>query len=159
MQDADRDLEQLVVGDLEQLVAREGLQDVRPAPCRRGCSVEAGALEYCVDLVAQQRDVAGAAAVGGRGEQADEQPLADHGTAVVFGITAFQNAQEAMIKVTLSLAQIAKMEALAKWGVEVKLLPKCRTSRNSWTPRSPAPWTRSSPAQGFDPKTVKITRA
>ena len=76
-----------------------------------------------------------------------------------FGITAFQNAQEAMIKVTLSLAQIAKMEALAKWGVEAKLLPKMPDVSKFVDTKIASALDKEAAAQGFDPKTVKITRA
>lgn len=63
------------------------------------------------------------------------------------------------IKVTLSLAQIAKMEALAKWGVEAKLLPKMPDVSKFVDTKIASAVDKEAAAQGFDPKTVKITRA
>ena len=75
-QDAQRDVEQLVLGDLEQLVARKGLEDVHQRLAVMARGLEAGAREGALDLAAQQRDRARALGIGGRGEEADEQPLA-----------------------------------------------------------------------------------
>ena len=63
--------------DLEQLVARIGLEDVaeRLAGVARGRETET--LDHRRHLVAQERDVARAAAVGERGEKSDEAALAD----------------------------------------------------------------------------------
>lgn len=63
------------------------------------------------------------------------------------------------IKVTLSPAQIAKMEALAKWGVEAKLLPKMPDVSKFVDTAIASAVDKEAAAQGFDPKTVKITRA
>ena len=71
-----RDLEELVLLDLEELVARIALEDVeeRLAVVARGR--EARARHHVGDLAAQERDVARNAVVGGGGEEADEEPLA-----------------------------------------------------------------------------------
>ena len=78
IEDADRGVEQLVLADLEQLVAREGVEDVRAAPCRHGWSGDSPArATMWRTLRPQQRDRARAAAVGERGEQAEEQAHPD----------------------------------------------------------------------------------
>ena len=78
MQDLLRDLEQLVFGHLEQLVARIGLEDVGQRLGRVPGTRQVGALHHPLDLVPEQRNVARVAVVGGRGEQAEEAVLADH---------------------------------------------------------------------------------
>ncbi len=74
VEDADRGVEQLVLGDLEQLVAREGVEDVEQRLAVMALRGEAGALDRAPHLLPQQRDRVRAGAVGMRGEQADEQP-------------------------------------------------------------------------------------
>ena len=81
LQDAVGDLVQVVGRDLEQLVARVGLEDVgeRLAEVARGR--QARALGHVPHLAAQQRNLRNARAVGGRREEAEEAMLADHFTA------------------------------------------------------------------------------
>ena len=82
VQDAQRDLQQLVLADLEELVARVVLDDVLEAllvvAARRG----AGAGENPGHLLADQRHHAGGLVIGLGGEQADEAHLA-RGAAVL----------------------------------------------------------------------------
>jgi len=77
-QDAQRRLVEFVVGDLEQVVARVGLEDVvqglGQVPARR----QAGAAGDGLHLAAQQWRLRHARAVGGGSEQADETVLANH---------------------------------------------------------------------------------
>jgi hypothetical protein len=75
-QDAHGDPEQLVLGDLEQLVAGVGLQDVGQRLAVVAVGGEAGAIQRALHLLAQDRDGARTARVGRRGEQADEDALA-----------------------------------------------------------------------------------
>ncbi len=58
MQDSARDLEEIVVGDLEELVAREGLEDVDERLAVVRVRIEARALDGPLRLQAQHRDVA-----------------------------------------------------------------------------------------------------
>ena len=83
MKDAHRGLEQLVVGNLEQFVARVGLQDVHQGLAVVAAAGKSGALDHAVDLVTQQRDIAGTARIGDRGEQAGEKMLADYRAGLV----------------------------------------------------------------------------
>ena len=76
LQDAHGDVEQLVFGDLEQLVAREGVQDMRQRLAVMAGGGKPGALHHVRHLAAQQRNVARPAAVGAGGEQADKAALA-----------------------------------------------------------------------------------
>src|SRR5262249_36186409 len=71
-----RDAAQVLDRDLEELVARIGLEDMaeRLACVARGR--ETRALDHRGDLVPQQRDVARAAAVRERREEPEEAPLA-----------------------------------------------------------------------------------
>ena len=62
--------------DLEQLVAREGVEDVEQRLAVVAGRRIAGRRQHRVDLVAQERDLAGRAHVGLRREQADEADLA-----------------------------------------------------------------------------------
>ena len=78
VQDPDSDLEQLFDGDLEQLVARVGLQDLDQGLLVVAARRERGALEHGGHLAAQDRDVARAGVVGGVRVEAEEAPLADH---------------------------------------------------------------------------------
>lgn len=63
------------------------------------------------------------------------------------------------IKATLSAAQIAKMEALGKWGVEAKLLPKLPDVSKFVDTKIASAVDKEAAEKGFDPKTVKIIRA
>ena len=83
VQDAHRHVEQLILVDLQQLVAREGLEDRGEVLAVVRTRREAGALQRLVDLVAKQRDRADAFVVGGRGEEAHRLPLADDGALLV----------------------------------------------------------------------------
>ncbi len=82
VQDAQRRIQQLVLADLEQLVARivfqDGAQTLVVVAARRLVSARQGVL----DLAAQQRHLMGHDVVGFMGEQADEARLA-HGPALV----------------------------------------------------------------------------
>ena len=78
VQDLLHGLEQLVVVGLEQFVPRVGLEDVGERLARVAGRRQLGALEHPRHLVAEQRDLARIAIVGGRGEQAEEAVLADH---------------------------------------------------------------------------------
>ena len=73
---AQRELIERVLVDLEQLVARIGLQHVDQRLAGMALRVEAGAREHRVDLAAQIGDGAGRAGIGGRGEQADDAEFA-----------------------------------------------------------------------------------
>ena len=77
-EDAERRVVELVVGDLEQLVARIGLEDVVERLGQVPAGRQAGALDDRLDLAAQQRRLGHARAVCRRGEQAEEAVLADH---------------------------------------------------------------------------------
>ena len=77
LQDRQREVIQRVLVDLEQLVARIGLQHVDQRLAGMAVRIEAGARQHGVDLAAQIRDRAGRARIGGRGEQADDAELAD----------------------------------------------------------------------------------
>ena len=77
VQNADRDVQQLRHLDLEQLVARVGLQDVQKRLAVMALRVEAGQFHHLRDLAAEVGDLARAAVVGDRGEEAGDQPLAD----------------------------------------------------------------------------------
>ena len=78
VQDAHRDVVQLALADLEQLVARKGLQDVQQRLAVMAARIEAGEADRVGDLLAQHRDRHRAAGVGDRGQQADEEPFAGH---------------------------------------------------------------------------------
>ena len=78
LEDARRDLEQLAGVDLEQLVARVGLQDLAQRPPAVALRREAGPVQHLRGLLPQQRDVQHAVAVDVGVEQAEEPPLPDH---------------------------------------------------------------------------------
>jgi hypothetical protein len=77
VEDAERDLVELVLADLEQLVARVGLEDLDERLVVVAGGNEAAAVEDPLHLPAQHRDLPGAGAVGGRGVEAEEAPLPD----------------------------------------------------------------------------------
>ena len=87
-QDAVRGGEEIVLGNLEQLVARIVVEDVRQRLAVMAGRRQAGARYHVLDLAAQQRDVTGAAAVGAGGEQADEAALAGQLAVIVEGLHA-----------------------------------------------------------------------
>jgi hypothetical protein len=62
--------------DLEELVAREGVEHVVEGAAGIARRVEAGALDDACDLEAQIGDCAGSAGIGVRGEQADDAQFA-----------------------------------------------------------------------------------
>ncbi|QRG06908.1 ABC transporter substrate-binding protein [Xanthobacter dioxanivorans] len=62
------------------------------------------------------------------------------------------------IKATLSPAQIAKMETLAKWGVEAKLLPRVPDVPKFVNTTIAGEVDKEAAASGFDVKSVKIIR-
>ena len=76
MQDAEGHVEQLVVRDLKQFVARERLDDVGERTAVVAARLESRALQHPCELAAQQRDIAGAAIVRGGREQPGEHMLA-----------------------------------------------------------------------------------
>ena len=77
-QDAHRDLVQVVLADLEQVVARIRGQDVVERLGQVSAGGQRRAFDDRADLAAQQRYLQHAGAVRGRGEQPDEAVLADH---------------------------------------------------------------------------------
>ena len=77
MHDGEHELEQRVLVDLEQLVARVMLQHGRERLAGMAVRIEAGAAHQVVDLAPQIRDGAGRARVDRRGEQADDAEFAD----------------------------------------------------------------------------------
>jgi hypothetical protein len=87
-EDAERGLVELVVGDLEQLVARIGLEDVVERLGQVPARGQAGALDDRLDLAAQHRRLRHPRAVRRRGQQAQEAVLADHLAAFVVALDA-----------------------------------------------------------------------
>src|SRR5205823_9659020 len=85
---AARDLEELLIGDLKELVAREGLQDVDEGLAVVAARIEPGALDGALRFQAQHRDLAHAAAVRGRGKEAEEAVLADQVPVLVIALDA-----------------------------------------------------------------------
>ena len=81
LEHATGDVEQLVRRALEQLVARQGLQDVAQCLARIGIAAQTGAAHHRLVLQAHQRNFLRAARVGGGREQAQET-LLGHRTAV-----------------------------------------------------------------------------
>ena len=77
LQDRERNLIKRLVVDLEQLVARIGLQHVDQRLAGMALRVEAGAADDVIDLAPQIGNGAGRAGVGGRGEQTAKSVLAD----------------------------------------------------------------------------------
>lgn len=63
------------------------------------------------------------------------------------------------IKAALSPAQIAKMETLAKWGVEAKLLPRLPDVPKFVDTTIASSVDKEAAAEGFDVNSVKILRA
>ncbi len=82
LQDDRREVEQRLLVDLEQLVARIGIQHVGERLAGMAVGAVSGAREDAGDLAAQVGNVAGRAGIGRRGEQADDLKSAD-GPAVV----------------------------------------------------------------------------
>ena len=82
------DPEQVVDGDLEQLVARVGLEDLHERLLVVAAGGERGAPEHRVDLAPQDRYRVRARVVGVVGEQAEEAPLADHPAVLVEALDA-----------------------------------------------------------------------
>ena len=74
VEDADRGVEQFVLGDLEQFVAREGFEDMEQGLAVVALRGKARALDRAPHLLPQQRDRVWPPTVGNRGEEADEQP-------------------------------------------------------------------------------------
>ncbi len=72
---AHRYLEELLLGDLEQLVARVGLQDLDQVLLVVAPLGETGPLQNVAHLAPDERDVEGARAVGGEGVEPEEPPL------------------------------------------------------------------------------------
>ena len=78
-EDPDRDLQQVVGLDLEQRVARIGLEDLEQRLVVVAVRREPGAVEHVLHLAADDRDLPGARLVRGGRVQAEEAALADHG--------------------------------------------------------------------------------
>ncbi len=72
LHDDRREVEQRVLVDLEQLVARIGVEHVGERPAGMAVGAVSGARKNARDLAAQIGNVAGRAGIGGRGEQADD---------------------------------------------------------------------------------------
>jgi hypothetical protein len=87
-QDAERRFVELVIGDLEQLVARIGLEDVVERLGQMTAGGQAGPLDDRFDLAAQQRRLGHARAVRGRCEQPEEAVLADDFATLVVALDA-----------------------------------------------------------------------
>ena len=77
LQDQHRELVERVLVDLEQLVAREGIEHVGQRLAGMAVGIEAGAPDDGVDLAAQIGDGAGRARVDRRREQADDAEFPD----------------------------------------------------------------------------------
>jgi hypothetical protein len=73
IEDADDCLKELVFIGLEQLVARQGVQNVQQRLAVMACRRQPGALDDVANLEAQQRDRVRTAAIGVRGEQPEKQ--------------------------------------------------------------------------------------
>ena len=86
LQDAEHVVVERVLVDLEQLVARIGIEDrqQRLAVVAVGDRGRSGAAR--LDPAAQQRHVAHRGVIGGRGEQADQAPLAGDAAVGVVGL-------------------------------------------------------------------------
>ena len=80
VENAETDLQQIILVSLEQLVAREILDRVAQLLRRVGAGRLARPLEDTANLAPDQRHGAGALVIGLSGEQADKARLADHGT-------------------------------------------------------------------------------
>ena len=77
VEDPHRGLEELVLGDLEQLVARVGVEDLEQRLLVVAARREAGLLEHLGDAAAQDRDLGRARPVGGVRVEAEEAARAD----------------------------------------------------------------------------------
>ena len=88
VEDAHRDLEQLVARDLEQLVARVGVEDLDQRLLVVAPGRERGALEHSGDLAPQDRHLARLGLVGLVGVEAEEAPLAHHLAVLVEALDA-----------------------------------------------------------------------
>src|SRR6185312_4520651 len=76
-QNAGGEIEEIAIGGLEQLVARQGFENMRERLAVMARRFEAAAGQHGRDLAAQQRNGACRAAIGLRGEEAEEEPHAD----------------------------------------------------------------------------------
>jgi hypothetical protein len=76
LQDSQRMVVQRGRVDLEQLVARIGIEDGEQRLAVMAVGIEAGARQHRFDAAAQQRHLEHRRVIGGRGEQAGETPLA-----------------------------------------------------------------------------------
>ena len=88
LQDAPRDLKEIVVGDLKDFVARKGLEDVDERLSVMRMRIESGTLDDAPRLEAQHRNLANAAAVRRRREEAEEAVLADQIAVLVVTLDA-----------------------------------------------------------------------
>jgi hypothetical protein len=78
IEDAERGVVELVVRDLQELVARICVENVQQRLGVMALGREARALQRPADLAAKQRNRSWIAAVGERGEETHEEPLAHH---------------------------------------------------------------------------------
>ncbi len=78
MEDAHRDVDQLVDRDLEQLIPWEGLEDLDQRLLVVAAGREGGSRQDGLDLSAEDRDLAWTRVVGGVRVEAQETALADH---------------------------------------------------------------------------------
>ena len=88
LQDAEGDVEKIILGNLEQLIPGVGLEDVEKRLAIVAGRVEAGARHRTVQLLPEQRDTAWADVIGVGGEQADEAVFADDPALGVEGLDA-----------------------------------------------------------------------
>ena len=76
VQDAHGRPEQFVLADLEKLITGIAVENMGQRLAVVAAGREARTLQGPLDLLTQERNVAGVARIGGRGKEADEQALA-----------------------------------------------------------------------------------
>ena len=86
LQDAERMVVERGLVDLEQLVARIGIEDGQQRLAVMTVGVEARPAQHAVDPAAQQRHVLDARVIGGRGEQPDQAAFTGHAALDVVGL-------------------------------------------------------------------------
>ena len=88
VEDPERGLEELVLRDLEELIARVVLEDVEESLVVVAPQQQAGALDHLLRLPPEDGNVPRARAVGGMGVEPEEAPLAGHLAGVVEALDA-----------------------------------------------------------------------
>ncbi len=83
LQDRDREVEQGVLVDLEQLVAGKAFHNVDQRPARMAVRIVTGERQNAGNLAAQEGNRAGRFRIGRRREQADDAQLSDHRAVVI----------------------------------------------------------------------------